>query len=120
MPFTFTQIILTLFLLFALSRVILRFQGGIVSIIGLLFWGALFSSAIIFVLFPELTTGIAKSMGIGRGVDTIVYASIVILFYLVFRLYVYIQDIRQDITKIVGELAIRDALEKRDRKKSKD
>ncbi len=109
MPFTFTQILLTIFLIFALSRVVLRFKGGNVSLPGLLFWGLLFGSAIVFVLIPGVTSEIAKQLGIGRGADAVVYTSIVVLFYLVFRLYVYIQDIRQDITDIVKTIALKDA-----------
>ena len=118
MPFSTTQLVLTAFLLFALSRVVLRFKGGIVSLLGLLFWGALFGSSIVFVLYPDLSSNIAKSMGIGRGVDALIYTSIVILFYLVFRLYVYIQDLRQDITKIVKELAFRELERKSEKKNS--
>lgn len=109
MPFTFTQILLTVFLIFALSRVVLRFKGGNVSLTGLMFWGLLFGSAIVFVLIPEITSDIATTLGIGRGADAVVYSSIVVLFYLVFRLYVYIQDIRQDITDIVKTIALKDA-----------
>lgn len=116
MPFSITQLILVIFLFFALSRVVLRYKGGILSFFGLLFWGTLFSSAIVFVLFPILSSDIAKSFGIGRGVDALIYSSIVILFYLVFRLYVYIQDIRQEITKLVKELALRELKSKSEKK----
>lgn len=115
MSVTFTQLLLTIFLIFALSRVALRFKGGSVSLPGLIFWGLLFGSAIVFVLIPDLTSDIAKSLGIGRGADAVVYTSIVVLFYLVFRLYVYIQDVRQDITDIVKTIALKDAKKKNDK-----
>lgn len=108
MPISTLQVILAFFILFALSRVFLQFKNGGVSLIGLIFWTVLFGSAIIFTVFPILTSDIARSIGIGRGVDVIVYTSIVILFYLVFRLYVYIQDLKREITDLVNKLALKD------------
>lgn len=113
-----TQAVLVLFLLFALSRVVLRFRGGNVTLYGLVFWGLLFSSAVMFVLFPSVTTDIARSLGIGRGVDAVVYPSIVILFYLVFRLYVNVQNMKHEITKLVEKLALKEYEEKHGKKSS--
>jgi hypothetical protein len=108
MTFTFVQFLLITFLLFALSRVILRFKGGNLSLFGLLFWSLLFGSATVIVLFPILTSDIANKLGVGRGVDVVVYASIAVLFYLVFRLYIYLQDLKQEITELVKKIALRD------------
>lgn len=113
-----TQISLTVFLLFAVSRVFLRFRGGSLSLLGFVFWTILFNSAIIAVLFPVLTSQVAVILGIGRGADAILYTSVVILFYLVFRLYVYIKDIRLEITELVSKLALKRP-KKHDRKTSK-
>lgn len=108
MNITITQIIITFFLLFALSRVYLRFKGGEVTLFGFFFWTILFGSAMLVVLYPGLSSDFAKALGIGRGADAIVYASIILLFYLVFRLYVYIQDIRYEITELVKKLALKE------------
>lgn len=116
MNLSLTQIILFLFLLFALSRVFLRFKSGEVSWRGLIFWGMLFFSAIVVVIVPELSSKIAKSLGIGRGVDAIIYSSIILLFYLVFRLYVYIQDIHYEISDLVKKLALKDIDDKQSSK----
>ncbi|OGG00900.1 hypothetical protein A3D78_06830 [Candidatus Gottesmanbacteria bacterium RIFCSPHIGHO2_02_FULL_39_14] len=119
MNLTITQIFLFLFLLFALSRVILRFKSGEVSSRGLIFWGLLFSSAIVVVIVPELSGKIATVLGIGRGADAVIYTSIVLLFYLVFRLYVYIQDIRYEISDLVKKLALKDIDEKKPSKSAR-
>lgn len=117
---TITQIVLSLFLFFALTRVYLRFKGGDVSVIGFIFWTFLFASAIIIVIFPPFSAQVAKFMGIGRGVDAIVYTSIVLLFYLVFRLYIYLQDIRQEITELVQRLALKENIKNNEKKSSKN
>lgn len=120
MNFSITQIALFIFLLFALSRVILRYKSNEVSWRGLIFWGTLFSSAMIVALFPDISTGVAKTLGIGRGADAVVYTSIVLLFYLVFRLYVFIQDIHFEITELVKQLALKEVKEKHASKTSKN
>lgn len=120
MSFTLTQILLSIFLLFALSRVYLRFRGGDVSFFAFVFWTFVFGSAIVVVLFPSLSGKIAHLMGIGRGVDAIVYTSITILFYLVFRLYVYLEDVRHEITDLVQKLALRKENKDSEKKPAKD
>ena len=108
MPLSLTQIFLAFFLLFALSRVFLRLRSSELSIIGFIFWSGIFGLAAIVVLFPGLTSGLARALGIGRGSDVVLYISIILLFYLVFRLYIYIEDLRHDITKIVKKIALKE------------
>lgn len=115
--FTLTQIVLLLFLIFALSRVLLRFKGGAIQITGFIFWSGLFGFAIIAVLFPRLTSEFARAAGIGRGVDAVIYSSLVLLFYLIFRLHIFLEDIKEEITTIVRKLAMQE-LEKNNAKKS--
>lgn len=100
------QGILIVILVFALSRVWLRFKGGQISNLASLFWSAVFSIALVGVLFPGQMTQIAKTLGIGRGVDLVVYFSIAVLFYLVFRAYVLMENIRHEITELVRKIAL--------------
>ncbi len=117
---TLTQIVLVSFLLFAISRVFLRFKGGALTIRGFIFWCGLFGFAIIAVLFPKLTGEFAKAVGIGRGVDAVIYSSLVLIFYLIFRLHIFIEDIKHEITTLVRKLAIQDEEKKNAQKTSKD
>ncbi len=104
---TIIQLLLLIFLIFAISRVILRFRGGQIKLTEFGFWGALFTTAIVVILYPTETTKLANSLGIGRGVDLVVYASIILLFYLVFRIYVMLEDIRNEITEVVRKFALK-------------
>lgn len=118
MQITITQIFLTIFLLFAISRVFLRFKGGDLSLFGFLFWTSLFGFAIVVVLLPNIATEIARLLHIGRGTDAIVYISITLLFYLVFRLYIYLEDIRHEITELIQKLALKENKKKYGKKTS--
>lgn len=102
------QIFLLLFLVFAFSRVILRFREGTLHFGELIFWSGVWLFAIVGVIFPQFTTWIAQTIGIGRGVDAVIYFSLVLLFYLVYRTNVHLENIRQDITDIVKKLALQD------------
>src|SRR5690349_10925598 len=97
------------FILFAASRAVLRFRGGSLHLGALLFWMLIWAGATVVVFSPERTTEIARLMGIGRGVDVVVYASIALLFYLVFRLHVYLEDVRTQMSSLIREMALRDA-----------
>lgn len=65
------------------------------------------SSAIFLVLFPDLSTPIANLLGVGRGVDLIIYLSITsgaFVFILIWSKLLALQKVQ---TEIVRELAIR-------------
>jgi small membrane protein len=102
------QIGFVLFILFAASRAILRFRGGSLHFGALLFWMLVWTTATIAVFSPEQTTWVAQFLGIGRGVDVVIYSSIALLFYLVFRLHVYLEDIRSEISRLIRELSLKD------------
>jgi len=100
------QIILLAFLVFALSRVLLRIKSKEITIREFIFWALIWTIAILVLLFPEIIIELSDYVGIGRGVDVIIYGSIALLFYLLFRLYVKLENIENSITKLVREVAI--------------
>jgi len=108
MNFLPIQIILSLFLIFASSRVILRLKDGALAFKDFIFWFSVFVLAIIGVIKPELTTLAAATLGIGRGTDAVIYASILLLFYLIFRTNILIENLKHDLTKLVRDLALKD------------
>lgn len=71
------------------------------------------------ILLPTTTSQIASLLQVGRGVDVILYISLALLFYLVFRGYVMIEDLRHDITTLVRQLAITGPQNKRKRLRRK-
>jgi hypothetical protein len=102
------QIILFVFVLFAASRAVLQFRGGTIRFGALTFWLAIWAVALVAIFYPEETTRIARILGIGRGADVVVYASIAILFYLVFRLHVYLENIRTEISTLIREVSLKE------------
>jgi len=100
------QILGVLFLLFALSRVILRWRSHRLALSELVLWVFVFGGILTVVLVPSLSAWLAKLFGIGRGADLVIYGSIVLLFYLVFRIYVQLENIEYKLTTLVREIAL--------------
>lgn len=100
------KLFITLFVLFAVSRVYLRFRDGSMGFVGMIGWSLLWIGVEIFVWLPKVSDVFAHKIGIGRGVDALVYFSIVGLFYGIFRLYVKMEYIEHEITDLVRKLAL--------------
>jgi len=118
--FTAIQIFLLAVVIFAISRVYLRLKEGVITSRMAFFWFLIWIAALVGISLPATTTRIAEFFGVGRGVDIIVYISLALLFYLVFRIYVMIEDLRHQITYIVREIALSNTSKSRkSRKKPK-
>lgn len=102
------QILITLFFLFALSRVFLRYRDGVLGVMGLVGWSIFWIFLELIIVHPQTTTLLAKILGVGRGVDAVIYLAIIILFYVLFRIGVKVEFIEHEITQIVRKLALRE------------
>lgn len=113
------QLILVVFLVFAISRVYLRAREGTLSIGEIMFWVGIFTAAVVGVIDTNFLSFIATQLGIGRGADVAVYISIVLLFYLIFRTNVMIENLRHEITQLVRVIALMEAEDKLKQKPKK-
>ena len=100
------QVVIIIFALFALSRAFLRFKDNKLTKKEFLFWIVIWLSVMIVSFIPNIIGPLSNLFGIGRGIDLIVYVSIIILFYLIFRLYVKIESVEKEITSVVRKLAL--------------
>ncbi len=66
-----------------------------------LFWGIV----LILIWFPRIMDWLGEITGVGRGVDVLIYLSIIFLFYYVLRQNSKIDKLEKDITKLVREMA---------------
>lgn len=103
------QIILLVFTFFALSRVYLRAKEKIISTQASLFWFLIWFAAAVGIILPTTTVNIAEFFGVGRGVDVIVYLSLVMVFYLIFRIFVMLEDLRHEITFLIRKIALQNS-----------
>jgi len=99
------QIIIILFALFALSRSVLRFKDKNIDYKGLIFWGLVWCLIIVVVIIPKTGIIISNLLVGSNSLLPLAYLSTVLLFYLVFRLYVKLEGLRQENTLLVREIA---------------
>ena len=102
----FIQAIFILFIIFALSRVVLRFQKREITSRECVLWVMFWTSAAVVVLWPNILSRIAERVRIGRGVDVAIYVSILLIFYLLFRLVARMDRIEREITQLVRMKAL--------------
>lgn len=100
------QIFIIAFALFALSRAIWQFRKGALTILWLFFWILFWFAAGTVAVLPQTTDILAQFVGVGRGADLIIYLSLIALFYLVFRVYVKIEDVGREVTELVRKIAL--------------
>lgn len=100
------QFIIILFSAFVIFRLLDKFKRKEVSIkefyIWLFFWLSVISATIWF----RKTDIIAKFFGVEKGADLAVYISIIVLFYLAFKMVIKFDKMERDITKIIRKIAI--------------
>lgn len=102
------QIVGSLLILVIVIRLFLRWRSKRLSLGEFLLWSLLWLVILAVVLFPGITFIPANWLGISRGVDLLVYSSIILLFLLVYKLFAKTEEIEQELTALVRKLAIRE------------
>lgn len=109
----YLQILVTIFVGFILFRLFVQRQKNKLSVLNFLIWLVLWLIILVVFWQPDTTSYLATWLGIGRGADLVVYLSIVAIFYLIFRIFVRLNKIEREITKVVREDAIKNVRSKR-------
>ena len=102
------QFLIILFSLFALSRVFINIKDRNLEKLEASFWVLFWLATIFVAIFPTSIGIIAELIGVGRGVDLLIYGVIILLSYMIFRLYAKLENTEKKITKIVRTIAIKD------------
>ncbi|KKW42399.1 MAG: hypothetical protein UY92_C0007G0038 [Candidatus Magasanikbacteria bacterium GW2011_GWA2_56_11] len=100
------QILFLVFVLFALLTVTRRKRDGLLGPKGMWFWIVFWLAAAVVVMLPNSTQVIAGYLGIGRGADLVLYVSLTVIFFLLFKLHVKIEAVSRDITRVVRQAAL--------------
>lgn len=102
------QIVLVPIMLVALFVTWRRAWQRVIRPFEALVWTAVWGGAAVTISLPAVTGRLATLFGVGRGVDFIVYASVAMLYLLVFRLFVEHVKVERQLTLIVRREALRD------------
>lgn len=102
------QIILLLIIFLLFTRTVFRLRDGTIRQGSFLGWTILWVLGGIVVLYPDVTGKVAEIVGVGRGVDVVVYVAVLVLFYLLFKTYNRTIIMEKEITKLVRKVALKD------------
>ena len=108
----YLQFLVTVFIVFNLTKLFVQKQKNKISWLALLFWSFLWLLVLIVFWQPDITSYVANVLGIGRGADLVIYLSVILIFYLLFRVFVRLNRIESDISKLVREDAIKNVRKK--------
>jgi hypothetical protein len=100
------QFIFLIFSMVVIGGIIQKKRAGHLGPKGAFFWILFWLFAVGAVLWPNSTTIIANKFGIGRGTDFVLYVSMALIFYLLFKMNVKIESVGRDITRVVRKKAI--------------
>jgi len=101
------QLILIFIIVVIILRLIFKLKIKEVNPKQFFSWLFLWLVAILVIWQPQLTVVLANRVGIGRGVDLVIYVAIIVIFYLMFRLLLRIEQVEKNITKIVRADALK-------------
>jgi len=106
MPIIIFQSLIVLFAVATIINIVKLKQQGKLGMRGTLFWILFWVGVSVVVIWPYSVQMIARTFGIGRGSDFVLYISVITLFFLVFRLHIKIENINRDVTRVVRQKAI--------------
>ncbi|NMB47978.1 DUF2304 family protein [Candidatus Kuenenbacteria bacterium] len=103
------QILAILFCLFALWRVVAKYRRQELKPSEFAMWLVFWIAVGVAFVTPSSLTYLANLLGIGRGTDLVLYVAVVVVFYLMFRIFVRLEKMEHDITKVVRRNSIEEA-----------
>jgi len=99
------QYVATIIIALIVLQLISKFKKDRVSWPRTLIWILFWCIGLFVVWFPVTIAKIAQVSGVGRGVDIIIYISIILLFYLLSNQNTKIEELNKQITKLTREIA---------------
>ncbi|MDL2246271.1 DUF2304 family protein [Methanobrevibacter sp. OttesenSCG-928-K11] len=88
-----------------------KFRENRISLSSFIVWIILWIFIVIFAIDPDASGVFAAIFGITRGLDFIIIIAIIGLLYLSLKLFLRIENLQQDINKLVRELAIKNEID---------
>jgi hypothetical protein len=105
------QVIAIIFAIFALIKIILRLRKKKLTINEFIFWASIWVILIILSIFPDISHNIASFFGFGRGLDFFMVASILLILYLILRIFIKLEELDSRITRLARSIALKESTE---------
>lgn len=102
------QIVFSIVLLLAFAMTWKRAWQQVISRSEAFAWSLLWVVAGIVILLPQTATFVANFFGVGRGSDFVLYGSVIVLFLLIFKIFVALDQYERTLTELVRRDALKD------------
>lgn len=100
------QILITLASGVIIAKAISKLRKREVHIQTLMAWILFWVAVIALVWQPNLTDYLAHFLQVTRGADAVFYLSLIGIFYLLFRVFIRLERMDQEMTTLVREMAL--------------
>lgn len=100
------QILVTLFSALIIGKALSKLKSREAHMYTVLAWIIFWLFVVFLIWQPDLTNYLAAFLQVTRGADAVFYLSLIIIFYLFFKIFVTIEKIESDITTIVRNTAL--------------
>jgi hypothetical protein len=100
------KVLLIAFAVFVLARIANQYRQHKVAAGWFLLWVIFWGGVIAIALSPKTTDTVAQYVGVEKGADLIVYVSLAVIFYALFRLIVRQDAQNRELTELVRRIAI--------------
>ncbi len=104
-----SQLLLASIILFVIWRTHAAYKKKNLSESFVAVWTIFWLGVLILVFKQDLVSQAAHSLGVSRGVDLVIYISLIVIFYFVYKILVLINDLDGKITQIIRKIAINEA-----------
>lgn len=100
------QLVATGIIFVAFGQLAIRVFKDKTTIVKLLFWLLFWGSALVLIWLPtDVIDRFGDIFGVGRGIDVLVYLSIIMIFYSILKINSRIDKLEKNITILVREIA---------------
>lgn len=107
------QLVILFIVLLIWWRLYLRFKNNELTVREFVEWFIFWLLVAGVTVVPDTTSYLAALLGVGRGVDLVVYLALLLIFYLLFKIFLRLEKNDRQLTQVVREMALRDYKEKK-------
>jgi small membrane protein len=100
------RVILIVCVLLIIRGIIIRRRRRELDQTAFVLWVIIWGAIGVVCVFPGTTSVLARWLGIGRGLDVVLSASVAAIFFLLFRVIARLERMERDLTRIVRQLAL--------------
>lgn len=102
------QIIVLVIIALIIIKTFQKYRAQAITVREFFLWTVFWLIVATLFIFPEVTQTAANWAGIGRGVDLIIYLSLIALFFGLFFILIRLERLERDVTRIVRKRALDD------------